>query len=120
MAKRKCLHCNTDIPAKRKRSSKYCSDGCYYEAKKDRSNTRYQAIKSNFDLIKRNESILEKFYLLTELKKQILFEDLNKCGFNWGLTTGESAGPNNTIWKIVGKYAYLIEANQTVKVWKLK
>lgn len=119
-AKKKCIRCSGDIPATRKISSRYCSDNCYYEAKKDRSNIRYSTIKSNFDLIKRNEAILDKFYLLTELKKEILFEDLNKAGFNWGLTTGESAGPNNTIWKIVGKYAYFIEANKTVKVWKSK
>lgn len=120
MAKRKCLHCDADIPAKRKKSSKYCSDACYYEAKKDRSNSRYQTIKSSFDQVRHNENLLEQFYLLTELKKEIHFDDLNKKGFNWGITTGETAGPNDTIWRIVGKYAYFIQSNKTVKVWKLR
>lgn len=119
-SKRKCLHCAKDIPSTKKRSAKYCTDSCYYEAKKDRSNNRYSLIKGSFDRIKQNESILEQFFLLTELKKEILYEDLNKRGFNWGITTGETVGPNNTIWKMVGKFAYFIEPNKTVKVWKLK
>lgn len=120
MAKRKCLYCTGDIPITRKKSSKYCSNTCYYEAKKNRSNNRYNLIKSTFDRIKQNEAILEQFFLLTELGKVILYEDLNKRGFNWGITTGETPGPNDTIWKVVGRFAYYLEPNQTVKVWKLK
>jgi hypothetical protein len=66
------------------------------------------------------ECILEQFFLLTELQKEILYDDLNKRGFDWGITTGETRGPNDTIWKTVGKFAYFIEPNKTVKVWKLK
>jgi hypothetical protein len=119
-AKRKCLHCSGDIPSTRKKSSRYCGDTCYYEAKKNRSNNRYNLIKSSYDRIKKAEAILEQFFLLTELRKEILYDDLEKRGFDWGITTGESLGPNDTIWKTVGRFAYLIEPNKTVKVWKLK
>jgi hypothetical protein len=114
------VYCTGDIPITRKRSSKYCSNTCYYEAKKNRSNNRYNLIKSSYDRIRQAESILEQFFLLTELKKEILYDDLNRRGFDWGITTGETLGPNDTIWKTVGKFTYFIEPNKTVKVWKLK
>ena len=61
--------CNNTIPSTRKRSSKYCSDACYYVAKKDRSATRYAVLKAPAEEIRKNEHILAYLYGIAELKK---------------------------------------------------
>ena len=88
----------------------YCSDVHYYEAKKRRSSESYHNSTAASKEIKRNEKILESFYLLKELGKEIYFKDLDSKNFNWGCSSAEKANSKNQIFKIVGKYAYHLDS----------
>ena len=76
------------IPATRKKSAKYCSDECYYEAKKERSIKRYALLKQPTDEIKRNESVLAFLYSISVMNKPMYADDLARYNFNFSLSTG--------------------------------
>jgi hypothetical protein len=118
----KCLVCDQPIPKTRKRSSRYCSLEHYYEAKLNRSITTYAKAVASTKELKKNEKILESFYLLVELKRDIFFEDLQQKMFNWSISFGDTLGPDNeTIYKIIGQYAYhLNPSTRKVNICKLK
>ena len=117
----KCKWCTRAIPTSRKRSAEYCSDQCYYEAKKERSCISYQNNTAAAKAIKRNERILDKFYLLVELDREFYYDDLEKNNFDFGLSEGQTAGSGNVVGTIVGRYAYYIDPKtQKILLWKLK
>jgi hypothetical protein len=118
----KCLlkTCNTFIPDTRKKSAKYCSDDCYYEAKKERSSGRYAMLKAPSEEIKRNESILAFLYSISILDKPINADDLIRHNFNLSFSTGEHFDKEKGPCKIIGSYAYHISSNKTLIIWKLK
>ncbi len=112
--------CTNVIPKTRKRSAKYCSDACYYEAKKERSTQRYSSLKAPKDEVKNNESILAFLYNVASMNKPINADDLTRYHFNFGLSTGEHFDKQKGPCKIVGKYAYHINPDKSLIVWKLK
>jgi hypothetical protein len=112
--------CDNVIPKTRKRSAKYCSDECYYEAKKDRSSQRYASINASSVEIRKNESILGYMYGVASMNKPINADDLTMYHFDFGIATGEHFDKQKGPCKIVGKYAYHISADKTLIVWKLK
>lgn len=118
----KCLlaTCGNTIPKTRDRSAKYCSDECYYMAKKDRSNQRYAMIKAPGEELKRNERILGYLYSITELRKPIVPSDLESLRFNFTISSGEHMDNDRRLFKVIGKYAYYIDANKNLFIWKLK
>lgn len=112
--------CANTIPKTRKRSAKYCSDECYYIAKMDRSNRRYAILKAPAEEFKRCESILAYLYGITELKKAIVPSDLQSLNFNFTISSGEHMDDKKRLFKIIGKYAYHIDANKNLTIWKSK
>jgi len=116
----KCALCSNTIPKTRKRSAKYCSDECYYESKKDRSSRRYALISAAIVEIKKNESILGYMYSVGSMNKPINADDLSSYQFNFGLSTGEHFDKQKGPCKVVGKYAYHINPDKSLIVWKLK
>lgn len=116
----KCLRqeCGKEISKTRKKSSKYCSDECYYEAKKERSNKRYAAMKAPISELKRCESILSYLYGISQLGKSINADDLNTYKFNFSISTGEYLDDHNRLWKLIGNYGYYIDQNKTLWIWK--
>ena len=118
---RPCKYCPNPIPAHRKKSAVYCSDECYYEAKKERSCKSYENSTAAAKAIKRTEKILDRFYLLVLLEKDFRYDDLEKLNFDFGVSEGQSAGPNNEVGTVVGKYAYFIDPKtENTILWKLK
>jgi len=116
----KCVRCSNPIPKSRKRSAKYCSNECYYEAKKDRSSQRYGSISAASGEVKKNEGILGYMYGIASMNKPINADDLTKYHFNFGLATGEHFDKQKGPCKVVGKYAYYINPDKSLIVWKLK
>lgn len=118
----KCLlsTCNKHVPAQRKKSAKYCSDQCYYQAKKLRSSSRYATLRAPSDELRRNEAILSYLYSVQQLKKQVTASDMMSLQFNFGISSGEHLDKTKGICKVIGKYAYHIEPSQNVIIWKLK
>jgi hypothetical protein len=116
----KCLlkSCGNEIPSNRKKSATYCSYACYYEAKKLRSCDRYEQIKKPAAEIKRAESILATMYQMAALKKPINGNDLEALNFNFGISTGEYLDKNNRLFKVIGLYAYYMDNNKKLEVWK--
>lgn len=117
----KCLLtiCNNAIPKSRKRSAKYCSDECYYIAKMERSNKRYAILKAPAEELKRCENILAYLYGIAELKKTIAPLDLESLNFNFTISAGEHMD-DKRLFKVIGKYAYYIDANKNLIIWKSK
>lgn len=118
----KCLlkTCSNKIPNSRKKSARYCSDICYYEAKKRRSSQRYSQLKAPADELKRCEGILAYLYGVSQLKKAISANDLQTLGFNFNIAAGEYLDKRTRLFKVIGKYAYYIEANKNLTIWKSK
>jgi hypothetical protein len=113
--------CGKEIPTIRKKTARYCCDEHSYEAKKERSNQRYHSLKQIPVEIKRNESILALFYFLTEAKKPVSYDDLDRKSFNWGIVEKEISSKNGSIWRVLGNYAYQIEpSTKMIMIWKIK
>jgi hypothetical protein len=120
MAK-KCRVCGKDVPADRWGSSWYCSDEHWYDAKRKRSSDRYHKIKERADHVTKNEEVLKLLLLATQFGAAIRFEDLAKAGLDLGLSTGELAGQNGEIWKMIGEHAYYTNPEtKRVSLWKRK
>ncbi len=118
----KCLRkdCNNTIPKTRKRSAKYCSDECYYIEKMDRNNRRYAVLKAPAEELKRCEGILTYLYGIVELKKTIIPSDLQQLNFNFAISSGEHMDNDKRLFKVIGKYAYHIDASKNLIIWKSK
>jgi len=116
----KCLlkSCGNEIPAQRKKSARYCSEDCYYEAKKLRSCDHYAHLKGLAAEIKRSEDILAYMYQMAVLKKPINGNDLKALNFNFGISTGEYLDKNDRLFKVIGLYAYYLDNNNKLEVWK--
>lgn len=110
--------CGGEIPAQRKKTAKYCSEACYYEAKKTRSIVRYALLKGPAAEIKRSEKILEFLHQTALLKKNITGDDLKAMNFNFGISTGEYLEDGKRMYKIVGSYGYYLNNNNKLEVWK--
>lgn len=117
----KCLFstCNNTIPTARKRSSKYCSDDCYYAAKKDRSLKRYAVLKGPAEAIRQNEQLLSYLYSIAELNKPLSLQDLETLSFNFGISTGEHLDNNRRLFRVVGMYAWYSDGKNLV-IMKVK
>jgi hypothetical protein len=112
--------CINIIPKNRKISAKFCSDACYYEAKKNRSRTRYAQLKAPGDEIKKCEQILAYLYGVASLKKSLTADDLTAYQFNFGISTGERLDDKKRLCKIIGGYSYYIDSTKKLEIWKLK
>ena len=112
-------NCRKDIPIKRKKTAKHCSNECTYEMKKQRGIAKYAQMKKSFNEIKRNEQILSLLYQMHLLGKSINGNDLGNLGFNFGISTGEYKIEKKYITKVVGEYAYCLDPSYNLKIWKL-
>ena len=117
----KCLNpnCKKEIPLKRKKTAKHCSNECAYEMKKQKAIDRYAQMKKPLNEIKRNEQILAQLYKMQHLGKSINGHDLGTLGFNFEISTGEYKIEKKYITKAVGEYAYFLEPSYNLKIWKL-
>ena len=88
-------------------------------AKKERSNQRYSMIKAPGEELKRNERILGYLHSIAELKKPIVPSDLESLGFNFTISSGEHMD-GKRLFKVIGKYAYHIDGNKNLTIWKSK
>lgn len=113
---KRCKYCNTLIPADRKASANYCSNVCYYEAKKERSAKQYNSKQVFINRFRENEQILASFYPLY-LKGQIItYSVLDQLQFDWGIANGELQDSQSCVWKVIGKYCYLINTDKTISI----
>lgn len=113
--------CGKVIPKTRKRSAKYCSNECYYEAKKDRSAFRYASLKAPADELNRCERILAYLLSVSDLGKSIGPQDLEMMKFNFAISSGEYLDDKKRLFKVIGRHAYFIESNnKSLIIWKSK
>lgn len=110
--------CGKEISAQRKKTARYCSEACYYEAKKTRSIARYALMKGPVAEIKRCEDILARLYQMAVLKKPLSGDDLVAMNFNFGISTGEYLDKNKRLFKVAGSYAYYLDSNNNLEVWR--
>lgn len=110
--------CGREIPSQRKKSARYCSEACNYEAKKLRSCTQYALNKKPAAEIKRAEGILATMYQMAALKKPINGNDLKALNFNFGISTGEYLDKNDRLFKVIGLYGYYLDLHNNLVVWK--
>jgi hypothetical protein len=116
-----CKRCPKPIPVTRKKSALYCSDECYSEAKRERSSKAWANKTAAGRALKRNEKILDKFYLMVELGREIYYDDLDRMKFDFGISEGQTAGPGNRVGIIVGTFAYNIDLKtEKILLWKLE
>jgi len=117
---RNCKWCEQPISFTRKKLARYCSDACYYEAKKERSIEQYKKLKQPTSEIMRNERILAVFYPVATASKTVKYDDLEAYKFNWGMATGETVH-DGKICKVINGYAYYLNPKtKEVSIWKLK
>lgn len=115
----KCKYCGDQIPVERKTSAKYCSERCYYAAKKQRSIKTYFALKQPFRHLQANEKLLAFFYLLVNKDREFYYQDLAAANFNFNVTTNVVI-IEGKICNVINNYAYHID-NETKKlmIWQL-
>ena len=56
---------------------------------------------------------------MQQLGKPVTGSDLEKHGFNFGISTGETMVEKSLIAKIIGRYVYHINYEYKLKIWKL-
>lgn len=110
--------CYKHIPINKKKTARYCSNECYYKVKLERSQKRYNNIIKPIKEIERNEKILKMLYEIQQLDKAISAYDLDKLGFNHGISTGEIKIDNKCIAKIIGRFAYFFQDYNKLIIWK--
>jgi len=115
----KCRHCGGEVLSNRHGNSRYCCDDHEKAARKLRSKLRYGKLSSLNKEIERCQAILQQVYLIQSLKKPILGRDLKTLGFNFSLSTNEHL-ENGKLCKVVGNYAYHLDQNENLSIWKLK
>jgi len=55
------------------------------------------------------------------LQNDFNYDDLDKMNFDFSVSEGQSAGSNNEVGTVVGKYAYFINPKtENTTLWKLK
>ncbi len=113
---RQCIYCNTLIPADRKSSAHYCSDACYYEAKKERSSRQYYSQQEFISRFNRNEQLLATLFPVYQQGQVIRYNLLDQLKFDWGISDGELQDSQLNVWKAIGKYCYLLNADKTVSI----
>lgn len=77
-------------------------------------------MKQPMDEIKRNEAILERLYRMKkDLGNEFTDSDLEKLGFNFGVSTEEKVDNAGRIWKVLGSHAYTIDPKTKILgLWK--
>ncbi|MBS1780246.1 MAG: hypothetical protein JST70_13020 [Bacteroidetes bacterium] len=113
---KQCTYCNKLIPANRKSSARYCSDACYYEAKKERSAKQYNSKQVFINRFREYEQILANFYPLYLKGQVITYDVLDQLQFDWGIANGELQDSKLCVWKVIGKYCYLINTDKTISI----
>ncbi|RYE56657.1 MAG: hypothetical protein EOP48_07505 [Sphingobacteriales bacterium] len=103
---RNCLRCGEQISLYRKASSEYCTDDCYYEAKKERSGQRYEQREAIFRKLLRNEELLAFYYTLGGC---VPAQELDRSGFFWGVSDGEGHCPEGNFYLTVLDFGYRID-----------
>jgi len=118
---RKCKQCPKPIPSTRKKSALYCCDECYKESGRERSSKAWASKTAAGKALKSNEKLLDKFYFMVELGRDIYYDDLEKMKFDFGISEGQTVGLGNLVGTIVGAFAYNIDTKtEKVILWKLK
>lgn len=111
--------CYKKIPSSKKATAKYCSDECSYKERLGRSKKRYERIVKPIKEIEKNDKILEVLYQVQELGKDVVAQDLDKIGFNFGISIDEFKIDYQYHAKKMNKYAYSILKYEKIKIWKL-
>lgn len=86
----------------------------------DRSNRRYAILKAPAEELKRCEGLLAYLSGISQLKKEITAADLQSIGFNFTISSGEHLDNQKRLFKVIGKYAYYVDANKNLTIWKSK
>ena len=113
-----CKFCGMILPDHKHRLAKYCNDYCCYEARKNRSKSRYAQLSNIYAQRRKNEKILEQFYPFIAKKVIVTAEMLDALAFDFGFSDGELSDKNGNIWKKNGAYFYLLNNNKTITIWK--
>jgi len=111
--------CRKVIPPERKSTARHCSDECYDIQKKKRSMKNYEKLNKPLKEITRNDTILAQLYQMDKLGKQVDRYDLEKLGFNYGVSTSICMVENRYHAKVLGNYCYHIDNEYKLRIWKL-
>jgi len=113
-----CLHCGEPIDVYNHGNRQYCVyKGCYWEAKKNASSTRYHNKKDALHAFYVSDMILKHFCKIYGEDVFILGILLDQAGMNWQISKSELIIDSLPI-KIIGNYGYCLFENETVKIWK--
>jgi len=113
-----CNFCGETIVAAKHGNRCYCDDSCYYSAKLNRNNLRYESVKTALNELRRIESILRNLYNHYGSKQYVDALLLNERSMNWTLYSSKSVIEELPV-KVVGEFAYCFFQNETVRIWKL-
>jgi hypothetical protein len=88
-------------------------------AKKVRSMKRYAILKAPAEDVKKNEQLLSYLYGVAELSKAVSLQDLERVGFNFGISTGEHLDNKKRLFRVVGKFAWYSDG-KSLFIMKIK
>jgi len=111
--------CRKIIPQERKSTARHCSDECYNVQRKKRNKRNYAKMSEPLKAIKRNDDILAQLYQMDKLGKQVDRYDLEKLGFDYGVSTSICMVENKYHSKVLGNYCYHIDNEYKLRIWKL-
>lgn len=113
-----CKQCGRPIPDLENGNRMYCTNMCYEAAKRIRQNAKYADLKSRQAYLRQSERLLEILFDQYGPQQYLSAAWLEDRQFDFNLSQGIMTIEGNRA-NIVGKYAYVIFTNQTVRIWKI-
>ena len=117
----KCTNpdCGKPVPKERASKSKCCCNACSYEVKKLNQKRSYSSGRKIILKERKLEGVLAYLYRLQEAGVKLQGIHLSKLEFDNGFSTGNTLFDDKIVAKVIGSYAYHIDVNDKLSIWKL-
>lgn len=113
-----CKQCGRPIPDRENGNRVYCTNICYEAAKRIRQNAKYADLKSRDAYLQQSELILTDLFNKYGPNQYLPATWLEDWQFDFNLSQGIMTIEGNRA-NIVGKYAYVLYSNKTIRIWKI-
>lgn len=116
----KCAYppCGRLVPKEREQKSDCCCNDCSYAVKKLKQKKTYRSNRKIILKDRKLEKMLADSYRYLEAGVTLTGAHLYNMGFEMGYFTSLTSIDDNIVAKVIGDYAYYIDSNDKLTIWK--
>jgi hypothetical protein len=118
---KKCKNpdCGKNVPKERESKSGCCNNQCSYEIKKIKQKLLYATSRKIIIKERKHNETLAYLYRLQETGVKLNGIHLTRLNFDLGFSHGITLIDDKIVAKVIGSYAYFIDSNDKLQIWKL-